>query len=191
MIIERLSQEHSNIRKLLGVLERELEIFDAGEQPDYEVIRSIISYFEVYTAIYHHPQEDLLYARLRIRDPATAERIGDLAREHRDGAHRLRKFAEAIDLVLSDEEVLRKNVDTVVREFIAHERQHLAMEDREFFPAALAALKAQDWDEIAAAVDSRSDPMFSDAIEDRFRHVREYILRLEEEAEDERTKRGL
>ena len=46
MIIERLSQEHRNIEKLLAVLERELEIFDRGDRPDYEVIRAIISYFE-------------------------------------------------------------------------------------------------------------------------------------------------
>ena len=47
MIIERLSQEHRNIETLLAVLERELQIFDRGDRPDYEVIRAIISYFEV------------------------------------------------------------------------------------------------------------------------------------------------
>lgn len=190
MIIERLSQEHRNIRKLLAVLEREIEVFDAGEQPDYEVIRSIISYFEVYTAIYHHPQEDLVFAKLMIRDPATARRIGNLDREHRQGSDCLRKVAEAIDLVLSDEEVLRESVDTVVRRFIAHERRHMAMEDGEFFPAARKRLKPEDWDDIASAVDSHRDPLFSDATEDRFRHVREYILRLEDEAETERTNRS-
>jgi hemerythrin-like domain-containing protein len=58
MIIERLSQEHRNIEKLLAVLERELEVFDQGDRPDYEVIRAVISYFEVYPEVYHHPQED-------------------------------------------------------------------------------------------------------------------------------------
>ncbi len=190
MIIERLSQEHRNIGKLLAILERELEIFDVGESPDYEVIRAIISYFEIYTEIYHHPQEDLVFAKLKIRDPATAERIGDLAREHRKGTDRLRKVAEAIDLVLADEEILRQKVDAIVREFIAHERRHMTMEDQEFFPAALKALKPQDWDDIAAAVDRHSDPLFSDVTEDRFGQVREYILRLEEDAEAERSERS-
>jgi len=191
MIVERLSQEHRNIRKLLAVLERELEIFDAGERPDYEVIRSIISYFEVYTAIYHHPQEDQVYAKLKIRDPAAVKRVGNLAREHRLGADRLRKVAEAIEFVLSDEEVLRQNVDNVVREFIAHERQHMMMEDQVFFPAALKALKPADWKDIASALDDHRDPLFSDATEDRFGRVREYILKLEEEAEAERGKGSL
>ncbi len=74
MIIELLSREHRNIERLLGVLERELELFERGERPDYEVVRAIISYFEVYPEVYHHPQEDLVFARLKTRDPAAARR---------------------------------------------------------------------------------------------------------------------
>ena len=48
MIIEQLSREHRNLEKLLDVLEHELDVFDRGERPDYEVIRAIISYFGVY-----------------------------------------------------------------------------------------------------------------------------------------------
>jgi hypothetical protein len=33
MIIERLSQEHRNIEKLLAILERELQVFDRGTAP--------------------------------------------------------------------------------------------------------------------------------------------------------------
>ena len=57
-----------NCRALLAVLERELEVFDRGDRPDYEVIRAVISYFEVYPEVYHHPQEDLVFAKLRTRD---------------------------------------------------------------------------------------------------------------------------
>ena len=49
MLVERLTREHRNVEALLFVLERELEIFDRSGRPDYEVIRAIISYFEVYT----------------------------------------------------------------------------------------------------------------------------------------------
>ncbi|MGY3607032.1 MULTISPECIES: hemerythrin domain-containing protein [unclassified Bradyrhizobium] len=86
MIIELLSQEHRNIERLLAVLEHELDIFDRSGRPDYEVIRAIIAYFEVYTEMYHHAQEDRVFAKLKIRDPAAVEKIGDLAHEHREGA---------------------------------------------------------------------------------------------------------
>jgi hemerythrin-like domain-containing protein len=186
MIIERLSQEHRNVEALLSVLERELEIFDRSGRPDYEVIRAIISYFEVYTDVYHHPQEDLVLAKLEIRDPAAAKKVGSLALEHKKGSERLRRVAHAIDNVLADREILRETVDNIIRDFIEHERRHILMEDRDFFPAALKALESHDWMDIASALTSREDPLFSDAVEETFDAVRTRILQLEQEAEAER-----
>jgi hypothetical protein len=62
----------------------------------------------------------------------------------------------------------------------------MMMEDRDFFPAALKALEPQDWTEIASALTSRKDPLFSDIVEEQFDMLRAHILRLEQEAEDER-----
>lgn len=186
MIIERLSREHRNVARLLSILERELEVFDRGDRADYEVIRAVISYFEVYPEVYHHPQEDLVFAKLKMRDPTAAVKVGDLAREHQKGADRLRRVAHAVDSVLADRELLRQNVDSIVREFIEHERRHMMLEDRDFFPAALEALTPQDWAEIASAITSHKDPLFSDVAEERFDALRAHILRLEQEAETER-----
>ena len=186
MVIDRLSQEHRNVEMLLSILERELEIFDRSGRPDYEVIRAIISYFEVYTEVYHHPQEDLVLAKLEIRDPAAARKLSSLALEHKKGAERLRRVAQVIDSVLADREMLRESVDSIIRDFIEHERRHIMMEDRDFFPAALKALEPRDWTEIASALTSREDPLFNDAAEETFDAVRSRILQLEQEAEAER-----
>src|SRR5271165_2298400 len=120
MIIERLSREHRNIEKLLVFLERELEIFDRGDRPDYEVIHAIISYLKVYPRVYHHPQEDLVFAKLKIRDPAAAAKVGDIPREHKKGAQRLHRVAQTVNSLLANRVILR-HVDTVVRGFIEQE----------------------------------------------------------------------
>jgi hemerythrin-like domain-containing protein len=88
--------------------------------------------------------------------------------------------------VLADREMLRESVDNIIRDFIEHERRHIMMEDRDFFPAALKALKPQDWTEIASALTGREDPLFNDAAEETFDAVRARILQLEQEAEAER-----
>ena len=62
----------------------------------------------------------------------------------------------------------------------------MMMEDQHFFPAALKALKPKDWTEIALAVTSHKDPLFSDVTEERFDALRAHILQLEQEAEAER-----
>jgi hemerythrin-like domain-containing protein len=184
--MDLLDREHRNIERLLDVLEHELDIFDHRGKPDYEVIRAVIAYFEVYTDLYHHQQEDLIFARLKARDPAGAEQVGNLAREHRIGAERLRRVAQTIDIVLADQEVLRDDVDAIVRDFLNHERRHIKMEDRIFFPAARKALLPEDWAELAAARSWRKDPLFSEAVEARFDVLRAHILELEREAEAER-----
>jgi hemerythrin-like domain-containing protein len=40
-----LREEHRNIEKLLCVMEQELNVFDRGERPDYEVFGTIIEFF--------------------------------------------------------------------------------------------------------------------------------------------------
>ena len=186
MIIDSLRQEHRNIEKLLQVLERELKVFARGERPDYEVIQAVIAYFQVYPDVYHHPPENLVFEKLKARDSTAAANIGDLEAAHRSGSDRLRQVAQAVDSVLADRELLRQAVEDVIRNFIEQERRHIAMEERDFFPAAVKALEPQDWMEITSRLTDQPDPLFSEVVEERFDVVRGHIMQLEQEAEAER-----
>ena len=57
------------------------------------------------------------------------------------------------------------------------------MEERDFFPAAISALRPEDWEEIAATLTDHKDPLFSERVEGSFDTVRGHILQLEQEAE--------
>jgi hemerythrin-like domain-containing protein len=100
----------------------------------------------------------------------------------------LHRFARAIDSVLAGREIPRQEVGNIVRDFIVRERQHMMMEERDFFPAAVKALLPQDWEEVSSALTDHSDPLFSDAAEETFATLRAHILRLELEAEAERDR---
>src|SRR3974390_1503977 len=106
-IVDLLRQEHRNMQSLLCVLGRELNVFGCGDRPDYEVILAVIDYFRDYPDACHHPKEDLIFEKLRARDPGAAATIGDLEAEHREGARRLRQVAQAIERVLSDQDLVR------------------------------------------------------------------------------------
>ncbi|WGD50898.1 hemerythrin domain-containing protein [Bradyrhizobium sp. CB1650] len=187
MIIDLLLREHRNIDLLLVALQRELEIFEKGIRPDYEVIRAIISYFEVYPEVYHHPQEDVIFSKLKSRDPDAVAIVGDLALEHQEVIDRLHRFARAIDAILADRDLLRQDVGNIIRDFIIRERHHMMWEERDFFPAALKALSAQDWTEIASALTNDGDPLFSETAAATSDALRAHILQLEQEAETERS----
>ncbi|MFZ0426319.1 MAG: hemerythrin domain-containing protein [Xanthobacteraceae bacterium] len=186
-LIDVLRQEHRNIKKLLKVLERELAVFDRSDRPDYEVLRGVIDYFMDYPDACHHPKEDLIYAKLAVRDRAAVTAVGDLEAEHREGARRLRRVALAVEKVLDDQDLLRRDVDKIVRDFIVHERRHMAKEERLLFPAALKALQPADWADIALQLADRYDPLSAPSVEAKYEALRRTILKLEDEAEAERV----
>ncbi len=181
-IVEILRQEHRNIEKLLRVLEQELSVFDRGERPDYEVIGAVIEYFKNYPDSCHHPKEDIVYAKFKARDPARAASIADLQAEHRDGAERLRRVAHVIDNVLNDQDLLRENVDRIIRDFIDSERKHIALEDEVVFPAIVETLEPADWADIALLLADRYGQPSEADFEEQFSTFRRNILALEEEA---------
>lgn len=187
-LIDVLRQEHRNIEKLLKVLERELAIFDRSDRPDYEVLSAVISYFMDYPDACHHPKEDLIYAKLLLRDRAAAVAVGDLEAEHREGARRLRRVALAVEEVLGDQDLLRDDVDKIVRDFIVHERRHMVKEERFLFPAALKALQPADWADVALQLADRYDPLNEPNAEETYEALRRSILKLEDEAEAERVR---
>ena len=186
-VIEDLRQEHRNIEKLLGVLERELSLFDRGDRPDYEVVLAVIEYFKDYPDSCHHPKEDIIVEQFKARDPVAAATIGDLEAEHREGAKRLRRVAQAVERVLSGEEFLRQTIDDIIRDFINHERQHMAMEERVLFPAVLNSLRPEDWADVALQLADRYGSLYPWDFEEKFSTLRRNILEMEEEAEAERA----
>ena len=187
-IIETLLEEHRNIEKLLHVLEQELEIFDRGESPDFEILQAIIDYFQDYPESYHHPKEDIVFEKLKLRDPAVARQIGDAEAEHQVETNRLRQFARVVEDVLAGRELLRQTFHRVVRDFIEHQRQHMAKEERLLFPSAVKALRAEDWAEINTRLNDRKDPLFDNSTEKKFHTLQQTIVRWEQETEINRMK---
>ena len=182
-IIEILLEEHRNIEKLLLVLEQELEVFDRSERPDYEILQAIIQYFQDYPESCHHPKEDMVFKKLKVRDPATAKHIGDVEAEHQVETNRLLRFAQAVADILADREFLRQAFHNVVHDFIEHQRQHMDKEERLLFPAAIKALRLEDWAEIDARLNDRKDPLFNGVIENKFYALQRTILQWEWETE--------
>ena len=180
-IIETLREEHRNIEELLLVLEQELIVFDRNERPDYEVIQAVVRYFEDYPDCCHHPKEDMIFEKLKARDSAVAESVGDLEAEHDNEGKRLRQVAHVVRSILTDHDILRQTFHNTMRNFIDFERKHMQMEERVLFPTAVKILAAEDWVAIEGAWGEKQDSLFNAAIEERCRSLRERILQWERE----------
>src|ERR1035441_1265008 len=107
-MIHILLEEHRNIDKLILVLEHEFEVFDGSAEPDSEILQAVIQYFQAYPESCHHPKEDMVFEKLKVRDSATANSIGDVEPEHQDETKRLRRLVEAVEEILAGREFLRQ-----------------------------------------------------------------------------------
>ncbi len=175
--IELLREEHRDIEKLLVVLEGELGVFDRQEAPDYEIIQAVISYFQDYPDCCHHPKEDMVFEKLRARDPIAAESVGDIEAEHRHEAERLQRVAHLVRSVPLDHDIPRKPFDDDMRGFIEQERAHMKMEEQILFPAAAKALRPEDWSEIDLKWSDTNESLFNVALEEKCHSLRDRILR--------------
>jgi hemerythrin-like domain-containing protein len=186
--IETLREEHNNIEMLLRILQREVDVFARGDRPNYELILAVIDYFKDYPDRCHHPKENLIFAKLKLRDPLAVAKIGDLEAEHREESVRLQRVAEMIERVLNEEDLTRQSVTDTIRDFIDREREHLAKEENLMFPAALDALRSEDWAEIALQLADRYDPLLGGGLEEKYALLRQNILEWESESSTKRPR---
>ena len=186
-ILQALRQEHRNIVSLINTLEWQVAEFERGSTPDYDVISANVEYFLTFPDLFHHPKEDMVFAKLCERDAAAAAGIDDLRRAHAELGARTREFSAGLHAVLDELEIPRSAFVRRARRFIELQRQHIEMEETRFFPAADKALTTEDWADVKARMTRGEDPLFGENVPAKFDRLRRTILTWQ--AQDELIKR--
>ncbi|GAB5469777.1 MAG: hemerythrin domain-containing protein [Rhodospirillales bacterium] len=182
-MMQRLGLEHRNMSRLLTVLEQQLTVFERGEHPDYDILQAAADYFTGFPDRCHHPKEDMILNHIRARDPAAAERVGDLEAEHRTLAKLANDFRTTVEQVLQEAELPRTVFADSLRGFIEAQRAHMQSERAGFFLIAEAVLTPDDWTALDAAASDEADPLFGGPEAAAYEALREQILSWQEEDE--------
>jgi hemerythrin-like domain-containing protein len=175
-VLDTLKREHAQISRLLGALEHQVDVFERGGDPDYDVIEGIADCLLDYSDRCHHPKEDAVYGRLRAADPAAAAAVGDLLLEHRSLRELTREFRNTLSVLLGASDISRAHVVQACRQFIDSERRHMRLEDERFLPSADAALAEADWRTIEAALNAGREPLVGGPAEAAFFALSERLL---------------
>ncbi|MCZ6837886.1 MAG: hemerythrin domain-containing protein [Alphaproteobacteria bacterium] len=175
-ILAILRQDHINMLRLLDALERQIDTFAGGRQPDFEIVSGIATYILEYPDRFHHPVEDLVLAELRLRDASAAKPSEGLESEHERIGQLARDFHTAVETLISDEPARRADFLDTARAFVVAMRDHISHEDREFFPAVEAALTSNDLDRLTSRLPKLDDPLFGAADRDSYVRLRQNIL---------------
>lgn len=168
-------EEHMRFARLLDFLDGEMTAFHDGGHPNYELMQDVIHYLQHYADRYHHPREDVAFARLIERAPALAPVVQQLMQEHRVIKTSGEALYKLLDAILQDSVITRDTVEAVAATYLLYYRQHIANEESEVLPAAARSLTADDWTAVGKAVEPGADPLFGTDVGARYRNLHAQI----------------
>jgi len=167
--------EHVYFRRLLELLQHELDTFHRGERPNYELMLDIVSYLRDYSDQFHHPREDVAFARLAQRCPDIKLELARLSQEHRVIARAGEKLREHLEAILGGAIIERAEVEVAAATYLVYYGNHIAKEDEIVIGRAAELLTPEDWQTVKAAAVSAPDPLFGERPQDRYRALRRHI----------------
>ena len=167
--------EHRHFARLLNLFEQQVAAFHADDRPNYELMLDIVSYLRYFPSRYHHPREDVAFARLVERDSAMKPVIDGLLQEHRVIAAAGTELLKYLEQVVDDVVVERALVEAAAATYLVYYRRHLAVEDRDVIPHAERLLTREDWEAVMAAFSAEPDPLFGEDSDMRYRELRRQI----------------
>jgi hemerythrin-like domain-containing protein len=178
--IFNLRKEHLNFKKLLDLLDAQLDLLHRGESPDYQLMTDILYYMTQYSDLIHHPREEAIFALLAARDSSAVENVAELTKQHHtlgeSGAH----FYEKLENIINGESEIMKleEIEIPGRLYSSILRAHMDQEEHGLFVLAEKLLNDDDWRKVKTETQSKPDPIFGEAIEDRFHLVCDQLARL-------------
>ena len=166
--------DHRNFARLLDLIEQQVDAFHAGKRPDYELMRSIVYYLRHYPDCFHHPREDIAFARLVKRDPTLQLTIARRKQEHAAIAAAGEDLLNWLERIIVGVVTERSALEAAAATYVVYYRHHMAAEEQEVIPRAVELLTSADWAAVAA-IPSESDPLFGPDFDARYEELRRQI----------------
>lgn len=171
--VGRWHSDHSKYALLLDLLEQQVDAMHKGGRPNFELMHSIVHYLRHNPDRFHHPREDVAFARMVERDPNLQLQIARRMQEHvviAAAGERLLDCLNQIRAGVIDRAVLEAAAAT----YLVYYRYHLQAEEREVIPRAMDLLTLADWRAVAA-ISIEPDPLFGADVDARYCELRRRI----------------
>lgn len=159
--LEIIRHEHRALSAMLRSLSMLVALSRRrGTLPDFALLRAMLFYIDEFPERLHHPKEsELLFPRLLDKAPHLADVVARLNRDHALGPAAIRELQHALLAFEVMGEARRAEFEAELRRFIADYLEHMAIEEIELLPAALAMLDDADWAALDAAFAANRDPL--------------------------------
>jgi hemerythrin-like domain-containing protein len=167
--------EHEYFQRLLALLQKQLDVFHRGERPSYELMLDILTYLREYGDAFHHPREDVAFARLAARRPDVELALARLKQEHRVISRAGERLVELLNEALDGVVLSRAEIEVAAATYLVYYGNHIAKEEETVLVLAEKALTPEDWENVRAAVSAPADPLFGAQPQERYRELARHL----------------
>lgn len=171
-ILATLYAEHRYIGSLLKLLEAQVDLLEAGEPVEPQVLYESLHYMTHFPDAFHHPREDLVYQRAGELDYALADSVDTLQRDH---DYLAKLGPKALTAVAHWEETGQgaDKVGKAVRDYVNTMYKHMEVEEALVFPEIDRVLGEDDWRELEQEdlMAPVPDPVFGPRVEREYRNL--------------------
>lgn len=176
--VDRLIREHRNIGQLLLMLDSYFAAMGSGEEVDERLLTDAMAYMTDYVDAFHHAKEELAVDAVAGRSRAIADARAELDEQHRRIGEAGGWLRATLEQTLRDEPSPRRKLIVTGLSYTAEMRRNMELEEKVVFPALCEVLDADAWRLIDAKVPPRPDPLFGEAVHQRYAELfRELVAR--------------
>jgi hemerythrin-like domain-containing protein len=177
-LMKALRAEHRHMGTVMQLFADQLKSIERGELVDTHVVYEIMDYMVTWPDRFHHPREDLIYARVAEVSASAADDVDTLQRDHDYTAKQGKALLQEIERwrlgEVSGAAVVKRG-----RGYIDHIYGHMNLEEKVVFPRIEASLNLQDWRELAEDDELRAvgDSVFGPRVQREFRNMTRKLRR--------------
>ena len=176
--IVNLRKEHANFKKLLTLLDGQLDLLNGEEEPNYQLMTDILYYMTQYADLVHHRKEEAIFSHLLEQDSSVEKDVAEVAQQHRTIEKYGANFFEKLDDIINGQRIMPlQEIEKTGHLYSTTQRAHLNQENNNLFGLANRILNDEDWKKIETETQSEPDPIFGEAIKDRFHLVCDQLAR--------------
>ena len=174
-ILENLRQDHVNMAEICALAIHELVTIEAGRTADLDLLEDIMCYVTGYPDTHHHPTEDILFERLKLRVPEATDEVDAILSEHQQMIASGTRFLELIRAVQKEAIMVRDDIVLTGRAYFSLLERHMNIEESRLFPLAQHKLTVEDWQQLGECIEQRPDSLFGVPLDKYYRRLRSRI----------------
>ena len=173
--MRELRDDHGRFSRILSLIGRDARRL--VDEPDsvLPLFAEAVDYVVSFQNVYHHPREEIMFARVAEKTASLAEAAALLSREHEataDSGSELLAIMQGISRG-SSKPAERQELARRLEKFARSMRTHILKEEELLYSHAWAELEPEDWDDLTKSASS-VDPL-EGSQEDRFPLLTAYV----------------